>query len=865
MSGTTDAPAARTHTAAADDDLVDRWRAATGLTADEAAARGQQIGSSRYRVHIDLSEFDRGEFVSSTTVIFDVHAPGRPVWIDLIAEEVLSVNLNGRAMPLGDVVGRERLVVPQTLARNTVTVVARHRAGSASAGLCRSVDSADGSTYAWTQFQPFDARRMFPCFDQPDLRGVVSLTVTAPEPWTCVSNSRPSGQPVPAAAGMAVHAFTDTPVIPVCVVALCAGPFSQVHGQLGDIPASLYARRSLASALGSAAPELFSLTQHGLEWFSGHFGRPFPGDKYDHVFLPDQPGAMENLGCVTWNDSVLFRSAPTIAQRARRALVLLHELSHQWFGNLVSPRWWDDLWLSESFADWAAVWALRSVPELAEHAGDGPAVYKPIAVRSDQLPGSHPVSRAVADMSAVEANFDAITYHKGACLLHQLVDMVGEESFLAGLRSYFRRFAWSAATVDGLLDELGATTSVDVRRWAAEWLRTSGVNTLRVHVEASLGRYRIVRLRQSASASRPLLRTHRLPLTEFRLVDGDLRAEHTARLAASGPLTEVRGLAGRPVADLLLPDSDDRGYLKVRLDPDSFEVLLAHGQTLAGPRVRAVARQIIDDMLFDSEVDARSAVRVLTAFLATEVGDRAFASTVDLCAGAALRYSAPRHRRELSAQVADICLAIADGPGTPPAQRNAAWLGVARTAATPDQLAALVRALGTVELPQAVRWEMITRLVAEHGPEAGDDLVRVEQQQDSDPDGWISAASARAAADDRAAKQSGLTLILTGTRLPSGRIAQVSSGLWQPFQPATTNQAAADYFAGLPQAVAEGGTARGIRQVTGGFPTAGVDDDLVRAARSLAADPDLPAAVRTVLADQADVAARMLRTGRRPS
>ncbi len=835
----------------------------SGLTAVEAADRGSSIGRTAYQVLIDLTSLATERTFRVRTIIdFEAREPGRALWLDLLSADVESVEHNGCRLDPPSVVGPERIMLSAVAYRNRVIVHSTQRAGDQAAGLCRSVDPVDGEIYAWTQFQPFDARRMLPCFDQPDLRATFRVEVLAPRDWICVSNAVPVGDPTPAGPDNAHWLFAETPPIPVYLLALCAGPFAVQRRRHAGIPLGLYARRSLSSALDLAAPELFAVTAHGLDTYSAEFDRPFPGDSYDQVFLPDQPGAMENLGCVTWNDRALYRAPPTIAERARRALVLLHELSHQWFGDLVSPRWWDDLWLSESFADWAAQWALRTYPELSGSAGAGAGVFKAEGLRADQLPSTHPVSRAVHDMAAVEANFDAITYHKGACLLQQLVDLVGEQTFLAGLRAYFRRFAWSSATIDGLLDALDRAADVDVRRWAAEWLRTSGVNTVRAEVDiGDDGRYRAVTLRQNADPARPLLRSHQVQLQAFRLVDGTLRPESQVALQISGPATGVPAVIGLAAADLLLVDAQDRGFFKARLDPASLRVLLANGDTLPDAGPRAALRLIVGDMLFNAELDAPAAVRLLARCLGSEVDSQAFTATADLAVATAHRYAAPHRRAELAAIIADRCLELI-GAASGPVPASEVWAVLAGTAATPDQLAALDGALAVGSLPASVRWDAVTRLIAAGAADPA--VADVELRGDPDPDAWVAAESARAAASAPEAKQRALALLLDPAGVPVARIAQLAAGLWQPLQDAALADLAVSFLDRLPAAIAAGGTARALRLAQWGFPTSGLTVAVGHSAGALGKDRSLPLAVRVVLTDQAAVVERILRTAALP-
>lgn len=855
----TPTPATESAVRAARADRADppkRWR--TGLTAAEANDRGARVGRTSYRVLVDLSQLLSGpRFTVATTIEFDMREPGTEVWLDLIADSVQAIHLNDSTLT-DDVRGPERLLLTKTARHNTVTVESTHLAGDIAAGMSRSIDPADGEVYAWTQFQPFDARRMLPCFDQPDLRASFEVQVITPKHWTCVSNSRPTQPPEPEGPGLLRWRFHPTPPIPVYLLAVCAGPFAVRESTHQQIPLGLYARRSLQLPLNQAAPELFAITTHGLDQFTEAFGHPYPGDSYDQVFLPDQPGAMENLGCVTWNDAALHRTVPTDEQRTRRAQVLLHELSHQWFGDLVSPRWWDDLWLSESFADWAAAFAVRTYPGLATQLSDGTGAYKAIALRADQLPSTHPVSRPVNDIAAVLANFDVITYKKGACLLHQLVRLVGEQTFLRGLRSYFRRFAWSSATIDGLLDEIDhAASGVDVRRWAAEWLRTPGANTITAETETTGTSYRKVTLRQTSAPAFPLLRRHHIDLRIYHLLDGALVEGDGASVDISGAALEVGVLVDQPQGDLLLLDNHDRGFFKVRLDPASQAILLRYGHTLPDPEPRAALRQIIDDMLCSVELGADTAVGTLTRCLGTETDPGALAATATLAVDAALLFSHPGRRFVLAATVAAQCLQLLENPHTPPEQRQVLWSALVRTASRPNQLAAVEDALTTNTMPLSARWPAVTRLIASG---AAEEIAEQEHQQDSDPDGWITRAAAKAARNAPASKTEALELLLAPQRLPVSRIGQLAAAIWQPNQDSELRDTAQEFLSRLPYAITQTGTVRAIRLVGSGFPTSGLTENIVTRTAELAADTALPLAVRTVLADQADITDRKLRT-----
>jgi aminopeptidase N len=841
-------------------------RFATGLTAAQAAIRSAAVADVRYRIGVDLSRLSAdGTYRVTTEIRFSCATVDAPIWLDLIAGTVVSVEHNGSTLDPQQVSGPERLLLTDPRRDNTLVVHTVNLAGTEAAGLCRSQDATDGTVYAWTQFQPFDARRMFPCFDQPDIRGTVAMTVTAPAEWTCLSNGSPTAI-TEVAAHLSRTAFAVTPAIPAYLVAVCAGPFASVQTEHRGITLGVHARASLAAELATSAPELFDLTRHGLDTYTQAFGTSYPLDSYDQVFLPDQPGAMENMGCTTWSDGSIYRATPTMTQRARRALVLLHELSHQWFGNLVSPRWWDDLWLSESFADWAAVWALRTYPGLGGYPGTDGSAHVTVAMVADQLPSTHPVSRMIPDIDTVAASFDAITYSKGAAMLRQLVNLVGEEQFLAGVRGYLRRFEWSSAAIDGLVDEIGRACTVDVRRWAVEWLRTAGINTLSLHrVPAavpqgeahSTSAPRTV-VRQTATARWPLLRSHRLSVGRYAVREDTLVPIGLSTVAISGSQTDVAAPDISEPLEVLLPNDGLTDYAKTRTDEHSLNQLLRLAHTLDHPNSRGAVRALLMDMLFDAELSGPAAVDTLVRMLATERDDAGLSGTIELALEAAHLYTDPAGRGPGGTRVAEACLSVTGQLAEDDPRWITAWHAITRAAWTPAQTSRILALLDSPHVPQALRWRGLTRLLSLEL--AGADDVAAEQRRDHDPDSARSAQIALAARPTTAAKREALELLLSPVALPIGSLGRLGEAIWQPHQEGLLRPVVRAYLRRLPQAIAAGGPARAMRLTRYAFPTAGLDLDTIAAAEALAARADLPQIARQALADQSAISARRLRT-----
>jgi aminopeptidase N len=812
-----------------------------GLTAVEAAARSAVVTVTSYDVGLDLTGLPTGEFFTSRSVVeFSYDGTGGPgmSWIDLVAEEVESVVLDGVVLDPTEVVRSSRVRLGPLGGPHRLELRARHRSGSGR-GLSRTVD--DG-VYVWTQFQPYDARRVFACFDQPDLKASFSFTVRVRPDWHCVSNRKESE--VVEDGDAAVWTFPPTPRLPTYATAVCAGPFQVVR----DRDLAIYARRSLAGPLERNAAEIFDLSRRALALFESAFGVAFDGDSYDHVFLPDQPGAMENHGCVTWNDLVLYRSEPTDDQRRRRALVLLHEMSHMWFGNLVTPQWWDGLWLSESFADWAALWAAAEIGVLDSRWSVATALEKERAADADLLTSTHPVSRPVADIAAAEANFDAITYAKGACMLRQLVEVVGEDAFLEGLRKYFAQLAGGNGSLAALIAAIQPFTSVELTAWSRLWLESSGINTLSLEVTADAGRYTSVVLVQRG-ATRP----HILSIGAYG--GAPLEVVDRIDLEVTGERTEVTELVGATVVPLLLLDDTDTTYAMLRPDEQSVRALVRGGAELTDPIARNTARRTVRGLLLDGLLPAAEAVDYVASSLLTETDPVHLKALTALGSHAAGAYARPSQRASLERRLADACIAALDG-----STQLVLVEALADFADSADQLELVESLLAADHQRQPIRWRLLTRLVALGF--AGTDQISAEEARDPDPDARWRAAAARAAAPNPTAKDTALDLLLTDPGVPAAALPTFGPALWHPRQTAVLAGRAVDFLERLPAFAHDAGWFAANRAARYAFPTTMVDPAFVTRIRDLAVAPGLAPVLRQTLHDQAEVAQRALAAAR---
>ena len=808
------------------------------LTREEAEERAALIAVGRYDIAVDLTDLEEGEAIRSVSEVrFTCTSPGASTFIDCAAD-VVSVVLNGREIGAEAVSGRIEL--PSLASDNTVVVESVQRSTKHGGGAKRYVDASDNEVYLWTTFEPDDARRVWACFDQPDLKAPFAFTVTAPARWTVLSNS--GGPTVEAVDGHRRWTFPDTPPLSTYIPVVNAGPFFELRSERGGFDLGLYARQSLAPFLERDAEELFSLTAAGLAFFGEQFNLPFPQRKYDTVFVPDMGGAMENWGCVTWSDASLHRSAPSYLERESRALVLLHEMAHMWFGDMVTMRWWDDLWLNEAFAEWACHWAAVSATPYTEAWSSFLAGWKLGGYSSDMAPTTHPIRQPVRDVAAAAATFDQITYPKGASVLKQLVAFVGEDAFIAGLRSYFSRHAWGNTVLDDMMGAIEEASGRDLSGWVRGWLDTAGTDRLVLERADGGG----LALRASGPKGGPP-RPHRLDIGVYdQSPDGALVRRELIALETSGEVTPVGEI---PSAHLLLVNDEDLTFASTRPDAESRQTLMASAGLLPSAVSRSVAVTTAWDMLMTADISTEDFVRCVTGVLARETADSGVEPFLRLAVTAAERWSPAPVRDALMSEVADVCLTLA----TDPARRAPALRALARTAVTTTQLDAVRAAAdGGVDL----RWRVLIRTAEMGGYEqsAVDELVA----SDPDPESWVRALAVRAATPDPVAKQEIWDAIIERHDVPMGPpLVDVATAFWRPGQDDILAPYAERYRAAMPTMHRAGMTAA-ITVSAAMFPWYGVDsafaDELVGSATA----PEVSPLVRRTAVELTDLLRRVL-------
>ncbi len=638
------------------------------LTQDEARERATLLDVHRYDLELDLTGLADGDALRATsTIAFSASTPGSTTFVDCLGD-VEEAELNGRPLPAGPTPGG-RLELGDLQADNVLVVRSVQRRTAAGQGVHRAVDPSDGEVYVWTTFEPDDARVVFACFDQPDLKAVFGITVHVPQRWLVTSNTGDAD--ITTKDGVGTWTYADTPRLSTYVVVVNAGPYVELRSTRAGFDLGLYARRSLAPMLERDAEELFDLTAQGLTFFGEQFAMPFPQQRYDQVFAPEFGGAMENYGCVTWSDGFVFRDPPSYSERELRALVLLHEMAHMWFGDIVTMRWWDDLWLNESFAEWACGWAAIGSSEFTDMWAGMLATEKQDAYAADAAPTTHPIRQDLVDVATAQASFDDITYPKGAAVLKQLVAYVGEDAFVAGLRSYFRTHAWGNTTLDDLIAELATASGRDLTGWVEGWLETSGTDRLTLEVDG--GDLTLVATPPEGRGPLP----HRLLIGAYADRPDELALLASVPVEVSGERTAVDASVE---ADLWLVNDDDQTFAVVRPDPASRRLLLSRGGHLPTAVARTLAVTTAWRLLYDGQLTAQEFVDCAVHVLQHETADSVVEPLLIRLVEVADQWAPLAARAGMLTQVADLCVSLASDPD----RRVAALRALAYSATTAE-------------------------------------------------------------------------------------------------------------------------------------------------------------------------------------
>ncbi|WP_338676686.1 aminopeptidase N [Streptomyces sp. SCSIO 30461] len=843
------------------------------LSRDEADERAALLSVDGYEVFLDVRSAAEEQapeprtFRSVTTIRFRAAEPGSASFADLIAPSVTAVTLNGEELDPAVVFDGSRVALPALRAENVLVVDAQCAYSRTGEGLHRFVDPEDGEVYLYTQYEPADARRVFANFEQPDLKAPYRFEVTAPEDWTVWSNeavaSRDGG----------TWRFVETKPISTYITAVVAGPYhheSDLYtrvlpdGSTLEIPLGAMCRKSLAKHFD--ADDIFLVTKQGLDFFHEHFDYPYPFGKYDQAFVPEYNlGAMENPGCVTFREEFVFRGKVTQASYERRANVILHEMAHMWFGDLVTMRWWDDLWLKESFADFMGSLSMVEATRFRNGWVTFANNRKAWAYRADQLPSTHPITADIRDLEDAKLNFDGITYAKGASVLKQLVAYAGRDAFLEGVRRYFKRHAYGNTQLGDLLSVLEETSGRDLAAWSRSWLETAGVNTLTpVAVYDAEGRITELAVLQKGDELRP----HRVAVGLYRLEGSDLVRYARAEVDVVGARTVVAELAGAERPTLVLVNDDDLTYCKIRFDEVSLDTLRSHLGAITDPLARALCWSALWSMTRDALMPARDFVAVVMDFAGRE-SDMGVLQMVHAWARTALvHYAAPSWREE-GGRLLSACALRELRLTEPGSEHQLTWARFFAATATTHADFQLLQGLldgsariDGLDVDQELRWALLEPLAA-HGV-TDEAAIGAELARDDTASGKRHQVRCLAARPSAAVKDQAWAQVVESDALSNALVAATISGFAQASQRELIAPYTRKYFDSIERVWAERSIQIGMDVVQGLFP--GLQDDqatLDAADGWLASHPDAAPALRRLVIEERDDLARVLRAQQR--
>ncbi|MCC3269336.1 aminopeptidase N [Arthrobacter gengyunqii] len=857
------------------------------LRRDEAAARSALISVDAYDVDLDLSSAEdpeAGGFRSRSTITFRCSEPGAATFLDFIHGGVRSVVLNGAELPLDTAVDDARIHLPALQLENTVTVEGTALYSRSGEGMHRFTDPADARTYLYTQYEPADARRVFANFEQPDLKAAFTFHVTAPSEWEVASNGVETNR-TQLDGGFSRWDFAPTQRISTYITTVLAGPYfkaedawsgTMADGSVLDIPLGAYCRSSLAEHFDPQ--NIFEITKQGLDYFHELFAYPYPFGKYDQAFVPEYNlGAMENPGLVTFTESYVFRSKATEAQYEARANTILHEMAHMWFGDLVTMKWWDDLWLKESFADYMGALAVDQATGFSNSWVSFANRRKAWAYTQDQLPTTHPIVADITDLEAAKQNFDGITYAKGASVLKQLVSYVGFEAFIAAARGYFRSHAFGNTTLADLLSALSEASGRDMGAWSRLWLQTAGVPLLTTELETDddgvITSVTIVQNAPDPVSGEQVPRPHRLRIGLYNPdAAGALVRTGSVEIDVDGPRTAVPELVGKLRPALLLLNDEDLTYAKIRFDSDSLHVLMQNLGRIPDPLARAVCFSALWNGVRDGIISARDYLRLIVHAAPVETGSGVLQVVLDNARYAVERYAPAEDRSELREVLYSLVVDQLH-QAEPGSDRQLVWArNAAATGRHSTSHTELLRGLlqGTATVPgltvdSDLRWLLWQALAATSNATRAE--LEAELERDTTASGRVGYTTAAAAFPDPAVKAAAWQDAVHSDELSN----QLLSATIEGFTIGSIEMLSvfsADYFASLTLVWSSRSIGQATRVVTGLFPGAQdlpehmVPADhpvLVASMDWLEANPQAPAALRRIIIEQQDQLLRALR------
>ena len=839
------------------------------ITRSEAIERAGLVNEPVYTVSLELD--GKGDTFSCFASVDFKSKENSNTWIDLVSPLVESVWLNGEELDVKEVFNGTRIKLQNLKQENQLKIKAQCSYMNTGEGLHRHIDPVDNEVYIYTQFEVPDCRRVFPVFEQPDIKGVLNLTVKAPSKWTIISNTQ-TPEPKNIENNFSIWNFDQTPKMSSYLYAICAGPYAKktdiYEGKFGRYPLAIFVRPSLSQYLDHE--EIFEVTKQGFKWFEDKFQIGYPFKKYDQVFVPEfNAGAMENVGCVTFRDEYIFRSRTTRTAYESRANTILHELAHMWFGDLVTMKWWNDLWLNESFAEWAAHWASSGATQYNEAWTLFHVQRKAWAYRQDQLPSTHPIAANMPDLDSVYENFDGITYAKGASALRQLVAWVGEENFLKGLKNYFEKHAWRNTELKDLLSELSISSGRELDSWSKIWLESSGATLLRPEIDVDANNLitKLVINQEPPSAPPgldPVLRPHRLALGVYEKQGEKLIRTKRIEVDVVGEKTVIKELVGIKRPDLLLINDDDLTYAKIRLDSHSLNTATKEIASIESSLSRALIWGAVWDMVRDAEVGTGKYLDLVLAGIEKETDIGLVQQVLMQCRSAIDVFANRKNRKNYNIKLATGLEKLID-LAKPGSDRQLALVRTfSAVATTEEQVTKVAQILDGVQKIEGLvvdtdlRWALLRRLVVVG--KRGEKEIEEELKRDDTVMGREHAAGARAAMPSLEAKQRAWDQVINSENLTNSELHSILAGISYMDHEEVLKNFVDKYFDSVSSLWNARTHEIGQSLVTGLFPSTNINMEVVKKCdQFLEKNKDLAVGARRIVIEQRDSLARALK------
>ncbi|XVX21072.1 aminopeptidase N [Actinomycetota bacterium] len=805
------------------------------LTRDEALARASTVAVTRMEVDLDLTRGEQ-QFGSFTVIRFDAE-PGSETFAEIRPETLHRATLNGRRLPRA-AYEDGRLTLRKLREHNVLEVYSTMRYRHDGQGLHRATDPADGEDYVYGHLFLDAAPTVFACFDQPDLKAPYVVTVTAPDDWRVIANG--AGERGPDGRWV----FRETRPLATYFTTVCAGPYVSVEDEHDGIPLGVHARASLAEQLEEQGPQILEITRQSFDYLHGLFGIRYPFDKYDQVFVPEfNAGAMENPGCVTFRDSEIHRGVATRDQLEGRSNTVAHELAHMWFGNLVTMRWWDDLWLNESFAEYMSHRTLADATEFSDAWVGFCPVRKAWGYAADRAPSTHPVAGSPApDGASALANFDGISYAKGASALRQLIAHIGDDAFVSGVRAYLEDYSYGNGELADFIAAMEGSSGQDLQDWSSAWLETASLDALTLDREAGV-------LRKAAPAAYSVNRPHTLDVAGFG-PDGEVFRE---QVSLDGDEIPLSALGEHPDVDVIAVNAGDLTWAAVVPDERTVAALPERLGAIPDAMARAVLWVSLQEGVARAEVDPRQLLRVIEAAWPQETTEMTMARVADYAVGVVV----PRLLRD--DERADA-LALLDRAGDRAlregSSEGAQVIGarlVARTSADEGLLTAWAAGEHVPEMLEGdsdFRWLAIQTL-AQRGCVSAEDIAAFESE-DQTLSGHLKALAARASLPDGDAKEWAWEQLTRNRDLSNYERNAIGAAFWtggrdllRPYVRRFHEELPA-----MREFVGEDALGRLARLA---YPVTAVEPETLAVAREALERDDLPAGVRRGFVDGEDL------------